>query len=117
MFFNTNFTGAGFDCSTPENANSDFNGYPYEVVNGASLSSSALVSGLELDPTLAGLDMAEIEDWWLAPKSDCAASQYTGSTVLEYSCNEFAGVYAFQTGNNTGELSHPIASRKHDVRC
>ena len=117
MFFNDNFAGAGFDYSTPENVNSDFSGYPYEVTNGESSSSSAQVSRLELNPTLAGLSTAEIEDWWLAPMSDGAAGRYMGSTLLGYSCDEFAGAYASQTGNDTGELSsYPIVSRKHDIQ-
>ena len=96
MFFNNNFAGAGFGYSTPGNANSDFNSYPFEVTNDESSTSAAQTSGSELDSTLAGISTTEIEDWWLAPRPDSGASQYMGSTLLDYPCDEFTGVYESQ---------------------
>ena len=107
MFFTNNFADAGFDYSTLENTNFDIDDYPLEATNGESSTSATQAGGLELDPTLTGLNMAEIEDWWLAPRSDGATAQYTGSTLLDYPYDEFAGVYGSQaspvSGTDTSE--------------
>ena len=106
MSFNNNFAGDNFGYSTPEN-NPCFDGYPSEMTDRESSSSSARASGLKLDPTLAGLSTAEIEEWWLTPELDDTTGQYTGSTLLDYSCDKFAGAYWSQTDNSTGK-SHCI---------
>ena len=98
MIFGKNSTNASFGYPTSEDNNSGFSGYPFEVTNGESSTSAAQASGLEL----AGLSTAEIEDWWLAPRSNGGAWEYSGSTLLDYSCDGFTGAYGSQTGSTSG---------------
>ena len=102
MIFGNNFSNTHFGYPTPEDNNSGFNGYSFEVTNGESSTSAARAGGLELNPTLAGLSTADIEDWWLAPKSDGDAGEYSGSALLNYSWNGSAGVHVSYTGPTSG---------------
>ena len=110
---------------TPGNGNSGFNECPLEVTSDQPPARAVQTSGFDFDATLAGLSMAEIEDWWLGPKPDGGAGQYTGSTLLDSPCNEFATPYNFQAGHISGtngfdmSESHRslIADRKHSVQC
>ena len=98
MFFNNNtFVGSNFDYSIPENSGSDFNGYSFGVTHGEPSTSVAQTSGSDLDTTVADLSMAEIEDWWLEPKSDGGVGQYAESKLLNLPCSGFAGPYDSQT--------------------
>ena len=96
MFFN-NFTAANFGYSIPENNSSDFNGYHFETANGGHSTSATQASGFNPDATLDGLSTAEIEDWWLGPRPDGGAEQYTGSTLLHSSHDESTGGYGLET--------------------
>ena len=88
MFFNNNFADTTFGYPVSDDINLDFNNYPLEATNG----------GFDLD----SLSAAEIEAWWLAPKLDGNASQYCGSTLLEFSGNDLAGSHDSQSGQATG---------------
>jgi len=100
MYFNDNSAGTNdFGYPTPGS-----NTYPFETAGGESSTSVAQTSGSDLDPTLDTLSTAEIENWWLAPKQDGGAGQYTGSTLLDSSWGEFAGLYDTQAGCMSGTV-------------
>jgi len=109
MFFNNNFTGA--NAFGPH-------AYPFETASGEPSTSATQTSESGFDPTLDNLSAAEIEGWWLAPKSDDGAGQYTGSTLLDSSWGEFASPYDTQAGytsgtteTNTGESYRPLSTQ------
>jgi len=108
MFPNNYFAGANFGFG---NSNLDFGSYPFEMTN-SEASTSAAQTRSDLD-ALDDFSTAEIENWWLAPKSNGDAGQYAGSTLLESSWNEFAGGCRSQPGpipgtNGSGRgESHP----------
>jgi len=88
MFFNNNLADTTSGYPIPDDNSLEFNDYPLEATNG----------GFNLD----GLSAAEIEAWWLAPKPDGNAGQYSGSTLLEFSGNNLAGSHDTQSGQATG---------------
>ena len=93
MFFNNNdFAGTGFGRSTFDNNTIGVKGYPFEVTN-----DKPSTSGSDPDAALNGLSNAEIEEWWLGPRSDGDVNQYAGSTLPDPS-GGFAGPYDDQTG-------------------
>ena len=97
MYFNNNnFTGFDSGYSVSEDNNFGFDGYPLEPTN--SEPSAAWTYGTYLDTTAAGLSTAEIENWWLGPRTEGDPSQYVGSTLLGSSDDEFAGAHGLQTG-------------------
>jgi len=114
MYFDNNFAGAnafGYPTLGP-------NTYPFETAGGEPSTSAARTSGSDLDPALDTLSTAEIENWWLAPKQDGGASQYMGSTLLDSSWDEFAGLYDTQAGymsgtveSNSGKSHRPLLTQ------
>lgn len=88
MFFNNNFADTTSGYPTPDDINLDFNNYPQEATD----------DRFDLD----SLSTAEIEAWWLAPKPDGNAGQYSGSTLLEFSGNDLTGSHDSQSGQATG---------------
>jgi len=104
MFFNNNnnFTGVNFDHSVLENDDFGLTGYGFEETNSEPSTRVPQVNGFDSDPTLAGLSTSEIVEWWLGPKLDDGVNQYTGSTLLDPSHSEFAGLYGSQIGDVPG---------------
>jgi len=95
MFPNNYFAGANFVFG---NGNLDSGNYPFEMTNGeASNIGAAQTRESDLD-ALDNLSTAEIENWWLAPKSNGDAGQYAGSTLLDSSWSEFTGGCGSQPG-------------------
>ena len=105
MFFNGNSFGTTFGYSDLENDDFGFDGYPSEETGGGPSTQAAQASGFDLDPTLSGLSVEEIEKWWLAPRSDGDAGQYAGSTLLD-PCVAQAG---YVSGSNTGESCRSLS--------
>ena len=97
MFFNNNIAAANSGHSISENNAPNFNGHLLEATNGGPSTSATQASGFNLDATLDGLSTAEIEDWWLGPRPDGGAEQYTGSTLLHSPYDESARGYGLQT--------------------
>jgi len=112
MFFNNNdFAGLYPDYPIPENNGFDSNGYPLEATNGEPSAHATWASGYDYDPTLAGPSTAGIENWWLASRPECDASQYVGSTLLGSSGTGEYGFHADPpTGVNTGESNFCLSS-------
>lgn len=108
------FAGANFGYSIPVENSSSFGSYTSEATNCEPSTSTAQVSGSNLDATVAGPSIVEIEDWWLGPRSDGVVGYYTGSTLLDSSQAEFARGYGFQTGSildtDTGESHSSLLS-------
>ena len=104
MFFNddNDFAGANFVYSIPEKSNFGFSGYHLEETNGEPSARATQTGGFDLDATVSGFGTAEDESWWLGPGSDGGAGQYAGSTLLNPSYDEFAGLYDFQAGYISG---------------
>jgi len=88
MFFSNSFANTTSGYPIPDNGSLSFNGNLFEVTNDGPSDSSGFGS----------LSAAEIEDWWLAPKSDGNADQYLGSTLLGTFRNELASPHDSQTG-------------------
>ena len=123
MFSSNNFASANPGYLTPENGTPDFNDSPLEATSDGPSPCSTQTSGFDFDATLAGLSMAEIEDWWLGPEPDGGAGQYTGSTLLDSPCNESAAPYDFQAVHISGtdgfdmSESHRSLMADHSVQC
>jgi len=103
MFFDNNdFDDSNFGYSTPENSGFGFNGYPFGETHGESSTTVAQTSRFDLDTTVAGPSTAEIEAWWLEPKSDGGVGQYAESTLLDLPQSGFTGPYDSQNWNISG---------------
>ena len=100
MFDYDKFFDPTFNFSIPGNDELGFNGYPFEATNGEP--STRATQTIDPEAALDNLDAAEIENWWLAPRSDGYASQHAGSALLNSFQDEPAGSYDTQTGYALG---------------
>lgn len=100
MFFNNNFANTPFGYSIPENCDFDLNGHLFGLTDNGSLAQAAQADW----PDFNDLTAAEIESWWMAPSPGGNVDQYTGSTPLDPSYDEFAEEHDPQPGPSSG---HP----------
>ena len=98
MFFN-NFVGLNSGHSVPEDNNFGPDGHPLPPTNGEP--PAAWAEGLG-HTTATGFSSAEIENWWLAPRSEGDGNRYMGSTLLGPSGSELVGEYGSQSGPISG---------------
>jgi len=109
-FDNNDFADLNSGYSIPENNNFGLNSHPLELTHGGPSADAAWAGGLNLDGTVTGPSIAEIENWWLAPRPEGDANEYLGSTLLESFGGEYAGICGSQAeptsvagSFNTGE--------------
>lgn len=98
--YGNDFTGVGSGHALEQNNDFSSHGYPLDVSNSVSSTSTAQTIGYNLDARIAGPSTASIENWWLRPSPNAESSQYPGSTVLNASWNGFTD--NFQTGPTSG---------------